>query len=405
MLTKDLVRYRVYKGAVKPKFIDPSDHDLLAQAAAMIEVFVQGCGLSRGELEQETDRLVESSPTEAVVSRGLEKLLTDRSEFDVPADDERPDFREKVFRTAGAFLRDAGYDNPEDYLQATESALGQPIAQIRSALFNDLPMHHPMIKFKKITAEKLLHLYNCAQVQWLLLHCEELEVTLRKTAPARLRQLFKYLRFQQLLAEVHREKKGLTGLRISGPLSMFYQTRKYGMKLAFFFPALLHQPDWQLHARIEPKKGRKLTLSLDQSCGILPQQSRFLAYIPLEVQSLSESLTRHLPEWKLEPAADFVQLSGEVYCFPDFTLQDDKDNKVSIELFHAWHASHLLVRLAQMEEPGKTRLLLGVSRKLLKDPATQSALEGSAYFARRGFTFSEIPSGKQVANLLKNLDK
>ena len=104
-----------------------------------------------------------------------------------------------------------------------------------------------------MTAEELLHRYNCAQVQGLLLRSESLMLTLPESGPAKLRQLLKYLRFNELLAKIVRDTKKNSKtliLKIDGPLSLFVQTQKYGLNLANFFAAVLLQPKWKIDAQM-----------------------------------------------------------------------------------------------------------------------------------------------------------
>ena len=63
----------------------------------------------------------------------------------------------------------------------------------------------------------------------------------------------------------------------------------------------------------------------------------------------------------VEAAADFVPLSGDRYCFPDFTITSPTGFAAAIELFHPWHESHLTARLAQLEELDSIPFILGVA--------------------------------------------
>ncbi|MDJ0838021.1 MAG: DUF790 family protein [Acidobacteriota bacterium] len=403
MLTKDLIRFRVTKGEIKPRFLDPEDKSLLDQATALVSVFKAARGSTRMELEQESARLIEASPVEAAISRGLEKLLLDRTEFVTPSDDERPAYRNEVFAQAFDLLGSGEFESLESYVKAVEHSLDRPVAEIRADLFSDLPMYHPVGRFKALTPLKLIHLYNTAQVQWLLLHCRKLEVLLRSPGAAKMRQLFKNLRFQQLLAEIQKEDRGVTRLIISGPLSLFTRTRKYGMNLANFFPALLHMPSWVMTARVSPRVNTDLALNLTQDCGIEPQKQRFLAYVPREVEAVVGGLRRQLPDWEVDQGADFVPLPGEFYCFPDYTLRHKQGFTVALELFHPWHETHLKARLMQLRDTDETPLVLGVAAKVLKDKTTKALVEDSAYFQRAGLVFNEIPSSRQIAALVETL--
>ncbi len=175
------------------------------------------------------------------------------------------------------------------------------------------------------------------------------------------------------------------------------------MNLARFFPALLHQKAWQLRADIKIGNNKPAVLELDQSCGIQPETNRFHGYIPDEMKVLKRDFSERAPGWSIKEGGTIIPLEGEVYCFPDFTLKHEAGKETALELFHGWHASHLQVRLAQVDRLDGGALLIGVTRKLAKKPEVAAMLEGSGYFEDWGFLFSEIPSVKQIAPLLDKL--
>ena len=138
-------------------------------------------------------------------------------------------------------------------------------------------------------------------------------------------------------------------LEIDGPLSLFVQTQKYGINLANFFPAILHQPKWDLDAEVRIRKNQVHSLHLDQSCGIRSHYRQFLAYIPEEIKFFSQQLAKQIPGWELTSSPGFVTLTGESLCFPDYLLTHCSGKKVALELFHTWHAAPLRSRLDQLD--------------------------------------------------------
>ena len=144
------------------------------------------------------------------------------------------------------------------------------------------------------------------------MRCEALTVYLPEIGIAKLRQLLKYLRFNKLLAKISycqtREKTIL--LEIDGPLSLFVQTQKYGINLANFFPAILHQPKWGLDAEVRIRKNQVHSLHLDQTWVIRSHYRQFLAYIPEEIQLFSQQLAKKIPGWELTSSPEFITLTG-----------------------------------------------------------------------------------------------
>ncbi len=405
MLTKNLILYKISGNEIKPSFVDPADAALLHVAEELLAVFKAAEGQTRTELSDASKPIIDAAPFSAIIARGLEKLLLDRTEFDTAIDEKLIDFRQKLFAQTGELLqKNPGADYPE-YCRQIERHFQQPAETLSADLYADLPEFQRVIKFKSLSPERLLHRYNVAQVQALLLRCSELEIRLGDSGAASLRQLFKYLRFRQLLATIRKDDSGDFLITVDGPLSLFYKTQKYGMNLALFFPAVLHQPKWQVTAQIRFKNRWEHTLTIDENSGLQPYAHQFLAYVPEEIRLFQELFKQKVKAWQIEPAGNFVPLAGEFYCFPDFLLTHSSGRKIALELFHPWHASQLTARLQQLETAEKPPLILGVAKTLLKDPLVAGDVESSPYFARFGFVFREMPTMNKLSPILNTILK
>ena len=378
-------------------------------AFELTEHFSVSIGEDRGTLENQSKQILERFAVGVAVGRGLEKLLIDRTEFDTESKNEILELREKVFRKSSALMRkhehSGAYDSDssqkdslDSYRKYLADSIGITSENLSHQLYSDLPPFQKVMKFRKITGEALLHRYNCAQVQGLLLRSEKIKLKLPESSTANLRQLLKYLRFNKLLAKMNFDykKRKLIEMQIDGPLSMFLQTQKYGLNLANFFPAVLHQPEWELDATVRINKNRTYILKLDQSCGIRSHLRHFLSYVPEEFQKLSHQLAKKIPDWTLTSSNDFVPLSGENMCFPDYLLKHISGKKVPLELFHYWHSVPLLNRLTQLDSKKEFPLLIGVDRSLLKNKDVTKKLESSTYFSRFGFLFRNVPTATML---------
>ena len=414
MLTKDLLCFRTKSGKIQPKFIDTTATKFLKIAFELTELFSGSVGEERGTLENRSKQLLERFTLGITVGRGLEKLLLDRTEFDTESKDELLELREKVFRNSSALMRKhensdsynsdcSEKDILDSYRKALAGSIGITSENLSDQLYSDLPPFQKVIKFRKITGEALLHRYNCAQVQGLLLRSEKIKLKLPESSTASLRQLLKYVRFNKLLAKISFDHKKIKSIdmQIDGPLSMFLQTQKYGLNLANFFPAVLHQQEWEMDVTVRIHKNRTYILQLDQSCGIRSHLRQFLAYVPEEIEKLSLQLAKKLPDWTLSSSNDFVTLSGENMCFPDYILKHISGKKVPLELFHNWHSAPLLNRLSQLDAQNEAPLLIGINRSLLKNKDVANKLESSDYFSRFGFLFRDVPT---TAMLLPRLE-
>lgn len=403
MLTKDLVCYKNYKNNVNPKFINPFDSELLNVAEELIEIFKDSVGDTRAELLENSKMILDGSEKPILVLRGFQKLLLDRTKFDTSADEKFTNFREKVFTKTSEFLTTQDFENFAEFRAKIETNFSQKYKEISTKLYSDLPEFQEVLKFKSITSEQLLNRYNCAQIQGLLIHCNQLEITVSDSEPKKLRQLFKFLRFFQLLAKVEKLNENTFKIFVDGPLNLFYRTQKYGLNLANFFPSLLHQEKWHLVAKVQLKNRKIYELNLDQSCGIKPISQRFLAYVPKEVQMFQKLFSEKNSDWQISTTSNFVPLEGEAYCFPDFSLKHKNGTEVFLEIFHAWHSSHFSERL-QTLNPNSPKLILGIAQNLLKDPFLSHSIESSEYFQEFGFTFREMPTVTKVSKILKKFE-
>lgn len=436
MLTKDLLRYKIQSGKIYPQFVSPTDEKLLSVADQLITVFEKSSDKTRSTLLAASKDVIDSSAVPLVIKRGFEKLLLDRTEFDTSPNEALITFRHDLFAETSRLLSQEQFQDYSAYQQkvlevvdsglladgstgdvsvADQNALGEK-------LYADLPSCQPILSFKTVSPEHLLHRYNTAQVQGLLLHCNSLTLNLTDSMTAELRQLFKYLRFHQLLCTIqrrdgsedthqqeHDEKKDKTAnqnvfqITVDGPLNLFYKTKRYGMNLANFFVAVLHQPKWELIAEIQMRNKRPLRLSLNESCGIKPISQQFLAYIPEDIAHFQAMLANKTDAWQISPGSQFLPLPGNAYCFPDYELVHISGVKVAIELFHPWHQGHLLSRLQTLSEQTETPLILGVSKELEKKPIIADAMESSSYFSQFGFTFRDVPTMGTLLPILNSL--
>ena len=403
MLTRDLVRFNLQGAQVKPAFIDPADPALQQVAENLLVVFRSVVGKTRSRLEKESKLILETASTSSVFARGLEKLLFDRVEFNAAADEDLIAWRNQLFLQTSRLLSEDSFAKVETYHQAIAHQRGSPAGDLATRLFSDLPENQPATRFRSLSAERLLHRYNCALVQWLLLRTHALTIATRQHDAKTWRQLLRRLRFHQLLAEIHKDRSGHFKITVDGPMSLFQLSKRYGLSLAAFFPALLHLAEWKLTAEIHLKNRKPKRLILDHRSGLRPYSGQALAHIPEEIALFQRLFHGQETHWKLVPPDDFVLLPGDAYGFPDFIAVHPSGQRVALELFHPWHGAPLSYRLRQLGSLDQTPLLVGVDRKLARDPNIARQLDDSPYFQKWGFLFRDMPSPNVVLEKLSKL--
>ena len=405
MLTKNLIRYSIRKNQIFPKFINVNDRQLINISSQFLDLFRDSHGKTREELLSESKIIIDNNECNPIITRGFEKLLLDRTKFNTDIQEELIEFRKNLFTFTSQLHNQKEIQDIESYYKAIFDQFNNEISDIQNQLYIDHPLNQPVTQFKSLSPERLLHRYNCAQIQGLLIHCDHIILKIVKPESASLRQLFKYLRFYQLLAEITRLKDN-SGfqIKIDGPLSLFYQTKKYGFNLAFFFPAILHQKQWSIEANIQLRNRKALQLELNHECNIKSHYNHFMAYIPDEVSYFQNSFKKKFTSWDIMPSENLIKLQGESYCFPDYSLKNEMEQTIDLELFHTWHSRPLIYRLKQLEKVQKPILILGVNKKLLNDPTIANYIENSEYFKNFGFIFRDMPTVNSIKPVLDIID-
>ena len=395
MLTKDLLRFRIRRNCVKPDFISVTDPELLNLAGKLIGVYTQGLNLSRVDLETVVANYV-STYKDLKIIKGFNKLLLDRCEFAHKEGLDCSIRRNEILNQAAKVFGEYSFDTAEKF---RERVVGQTNTL---PLYADLPYNERLIKFKEVFPKELLERFNVALVQGLLLTTNRLTVKTREHKAVNLRRVFKFLKFFRLLSRIFQEDKGVFRIEIDGPMSILDSSRKYGLQLASFFPAICNLTDWQLTCETRVKK-RVCQLVLDHSSGLVSHYRNLSSYVPDEVMMFANHFKETMKEWSMTPDTPFINVGGAEFMFPDFTLVNAKGKQIYLELFHRWHRSNLIPRLRFCIENPDHPIILGIDRYLLNDDI-DSLLNTGVLSPSRYFTFSDYPTVGKVRKCLNSFD-
>ena len=398
MLNRELLRYRRRQGELFVRFVDTACAAHLDTAAALLEIYGAAFAnqWTRGELAEQLEPLLKGA-SDPKFAAGLDKLLLDRTEFRSAEETDYPELRRRSF-AAGEKAFAAAKGDYRRFCDAAKEAFALDI-------YGDLPEFERVCAFRSLSAAELLDRYNLALVQGLLLSADKLEIVVREKDPAELRRLFKYLKFFRLLAEIRRIDGDPDGfaLSVSGPFSLFENTRRYGVALASFFPALVRLKCWKLDATIRSDE-RTEHLQLDDSRHLVSHYRNFSAYIPEEIRMFHRLFAEKSPGWQPVGETPFLDGGDQRIIFPDFSFRRDLDGKtVHLELFHRWHAGQLAERLELLDRHPELPLVLGIDRALADSDASFAELLAShPGLETRIMRFRDFPG---VANTVKLLDR
>lgn len=408
MLTGDLLRARVVKTDLKPSFLKLEPRRL-ARAGELLQLFSDAVDrqATKGELLAAA-RDLEGTDPDHKVTKGLTKVLFDRCTFETVCPVEPADLRRQVFLRAaqtGPLARKPGPTQrrcAEDVLAEIAAEVSDPTAPawtasaLGQALYADLKDQQRVTKASLPgSPEALLHRYNVALVQSLLLKGLDLTVRLKAPEAKRVRQLLRWLKFHQLMFHVERLDDDLL-LKVDGPQSLLRQSTRYGMQLATFLPAVLLQPGpWWLEARIAwgraTKTGKRL--QLDHTLGLQSHLRDTGTWVSRAERWFLERFDKLDHGWS-HRSGDLLELGGQQVLVPDLTFEKG-GRTAHLDIVGYWRRGYLERRL----ENTPSTVILAVSKRLLGDKSGAKALPKA--LAARVIPFAEVIPAKAVLERLE----
>lgn len=373
MLTRDLVRAKVVRKTVVPQLVDPERPQVREAAEAVLALVHDAVAErgTRGQVDEALADLCSERPDHRIV-RGLAKTCLDRTTFEAAPPVDPVALRREVFlaaRARGPLALQAGpLERPtaDDVLAEVGARHGLDIATVRRGLYADLKQHQIAEACSLDDPEALVHRYNLALVQAVLLHASRLRVRLIRPEAGRLRQLLRWIRFHQLIASGERRGDDVF-IELDGPTSLFRQSTRYGRNLALFLPALALQERWELTADLlwTQRKVAK-TLSLSHDDGLVSHYRDTGAYKTKEQTYFEERFAAYDTEWALQEGQTLLPLGSRRFVFPDYTLVRG-ERRVHLQMVGFWRKETLEAHLADVAEHAPRDLLVAVSKRLAGD--------------------------------------
>lgn len=368
MLTGDLVRASVRAGEVRPRYVDPARPELRQDAERLLAIFQEHLGRPVGALDEAiADHIGDS--TSYAIQRGLVKLLMDRATVEMRTPADPVAVRAAVFAQAAQrwpVQAGPGTTPRSAVLQAAAETLGLTPAEVDEALYADLKRAQRLVDAELPQVEELLHRYNLGLAQAVLLRAHEARVTLEGLRARRARQLFRWVKFRQLMHRATRQGTTWT-LTLDGPLSLLRQTRRYGLGMALFLPALVRtETPWRLEADVD-WDGVRARFACDQHTGLVAPAHERGGWESAEEKHLRASWRAAGTPWRLERAARILDLGGRGVLVPDFALTHPDGRVALLEIVWFWRAETFRRRAALLAEEGPPNLIVAVATRLNAD--------------------------------------
>ncbi len=388
MLTSDLLQTRTEGPNVYPRYIKTEGHRFVTMAEELIALYVDQQGKTRRELMDALSQYSQDS-TDYRIQRGLAKLLRDhRSEFSERSIAPSAEIRQRVF----AFARE---NHPvalhpdiihpvskDDILEEVAREFKTDIEQIAWALYADLPDNHILTEFDPPEPEWLLRRYNVALAQALLYRCIRMKLSVFRNIPSRYKQLFKFIKFYQLMHTIQGDLDSGYEIVLDGPVSLFRLSQKYGLKLAVFLPALLLCTRWKMEAEIVSSDGTHQFFPLDESSGLISHYRDSTIYDSLLERTFAERFVEIDSGWQIEREVAILNLKDTVFI-PDFAFRHADGRTALLEIVGFWRPEYLRRKIMKLKRSGRTDMIVAVSADLNVGEDDFKDVSGSVFFFKK----------------------
>lgn len=357
MLPSELLIYTVRGGKALPRLYKP-DHERLMRAEGVLETIRRHKGRRRGDLDEALAALEGDAPDYRLV-RGLAHLALAESRFET----EGPVMPELLRRTAFTLAAERGYGEREARAVLAELARTRGVEPevLREQLYADLPENEILTILPELNAKELLERYNLAQAQGLLYSATGMLIQAHRNTAAEYKKLFQYLKYFGLMYAVEGDLDHGYQISVDGPASLFAQTRRYGVRMAAFLPALLHVTRWELEADLN-LHGARVKYTLTSESGLVSHYAKPPEFDSLLESSFAERWNRLETPWRLEREVEIIDLHGMVFL-PDFALRQE-GRTAYLEIVGFWRADYLERKIRKVLKADLKNLILAVSERL-----------------------------------------
>jgi len=371
MLTREHVIV-VYDGAraIPDRLTQRAHGHYRAYAERMLAAYGTGVGQMRRDLHRRVHAVLAEEPD--CPARRIDafcKLLDDAGRYATDRRGRAADLRMRVFSLAAEHFplveqADGLFETDVRKARARiADTLGRSWDQIEADLYADVMAFQRLEAFDGYAdADALLARYNVAQIQACLYQADRMTVH----ATDDFKTILRYAKLARLLHEIRRLGPSRYELRLTGPGSVLRQTRRYGVNLARFLPALVACRGWRAEALLRTPWGGKARLQLDSRDGLrshLPAPADFDSSVE---EGFAAKFGAERDGWVLQREGGILH-EGQTAFVPDFLFRHADGTEVLLEIVGFWTPEYLQHKRVTLRRFRRHRILLAVCQGVLRE--------------------------------------
>ncbi len=397
MLTVDHARVKIEGDTLKVRPLGPRTRPLALKLAEQYDgVMRAGHGQSRGRIARELDS-VPCGPRQQRLANGLRKLVSDRAEFERPADSLALDIREALFAESVRARRTDTW-NRDQIIAVVAKRFELSTDELDSAMYSDLKSEHRLLAYRAIEPDVLLDDYIFAQYEACLLKARSLTADVEFSTSDQAKVFFRKLKFFRLLTEIKWLESHRYRLAISGPHALFRSSTKYGLQLALAFRHLSHAEDFNIAACLEWGKLKK-ALTMEIEPADLPTVRAGFNSVRDDVDAAISRLRKQSDAWSVSAAKKLIHLPGHDVCVPDILMRHrPSGQKVYVEVMGFWSREAIFRRVELLKGLDKPLVILAASERL-----RVSEMIGDALTSSRLYVYKGVVNAKRLIGLANEL--
>jgi predicted nuclease of restriction endonuclease-like RecB superfamily len=363
LLPEPLLRTATRGAALVPRYATARDEVWIRRLLDELDGLV---GCTAGELEVAAKKrlrpLCESFGVAWASFQGVLEVIRRHYATRVVAAARPAELRLALFEQAAAC------DDRDEAVRRAAEIVGVAPDAVLQSLYADRPIARRLVAPERPPSPcEIVEQYNLELLQGLLLRSEEVRVRAR----THVRSVVRFAKLRGLICSCAPDAQGVE-LALSGPLSLFRHTTKYGHALAGFFPALASTPGWQLEATCSLRYG-KFVLRAGASDPVARTHA-----LPRDTDSAVErrfarEVRRRAAGWVVERETAAVPAGTRMF-FPDFTLTRGSA-RVLVEIVGYYTPEYLRAKLETLRRASLHNVVVCVDESLA---CSEEAVEAAA---------------------------